>query len=57
MLRFPYLKEGDTTEKRDGMRAWRDRLLHFMVRNSREAADDYQLPDAQVLEMGSRVRI
>lgn len=22
MLRFPYLKEGDTTEKRDGMRAW-----------------------------------
>lgn len=22
MLRFPYLKEGDTAEKRDGMRAW-----------------------------------
>ena len=22
MLRFPYLKEGDTLEKRDGMRAW-----------------------------------
>lgn len=51
--RLPISRRG----RRDGMRAWRDRLLHFMVRNSREAADDYQLPDAQVLEMGSRVRI
>jgi peptidoglycan-N-acetylglucosamine deacetylase len=22
MLRFPYLKEGETKEKRDGMRTW-----------------------------------
>lgn len=43
--------------RRDGMVAWRDRLLGFLVRNSVDATTGYQIPSAQVVDMGLRVRI
>ncbi|HEX7382075.1 MAG TPA: KUP/HAK/KT family potassium transporter [Nevskiaceae bacterium] len=51
--RLPTSRHG----RRDGMSTWRDRLLGFMVRNSIDPTADYQLPDAQVLEMTARVHI
>ena len=41
----------------DGMAAWRDRLLGLLMRNSMDAHDDYQIPNAQVMDLGLRVRI
>jgi KUP system potassium uptake protein len=40
-----------------GMKAWRDRLLGLMMRNSLDATNGYQIPSAQVVDMGLRVRI
>lgn len=41
MLRFPYLKEGDTTEKRDGMRAWMRANGYRVAPVSIDASDWY----------------
>lgn len=41
----------------DGMVAWRDHLLSFLMRNSIDATTGYQIPSAQVVDMGLRVRI
>jgi KUP system potassium uptake protein len=43
--------------RRDGMMAWRDRLLGLMMRNSLDATAGYQLPNDQVVDLGLRVRI
>lgn len=43
--------------RRDGMMAWRDRLLGFLMRNSTDATAGYQIPSDQVVDMGLRVRI
>jgi KUP system potassium uptake protein len=43
--------------RRDGMAAWRDRLLGFLMRNSADVTDNYQIPDTKVVDMGLRVRI
>lgn len=40
----------------DGMAAWRDRLLGLLMRNSMDATDGYQIPNAQVMHLGLRVR-
>lgn len=40
-LRFPYLKEGDTAEKRDGFRAWMDRHGYRSGAVSIDASDWY----------------
>ncbi|MGH8162534.1 MAG: potassium transporter Kup [Gammaproteobacteria bacterium] len=40
-----------------GMIAWRDRLLAFFMRNSTDATATYQIPSAQVVEMGLRIHI
>lgn len=40
-----------------GMSAWRDRLFGFMNRNSMDQTADFQMPSAQVVEIGVRVRI
>jgi K+ transporter len=39
------------------MMAWRDRLLGLLMRNSLDATNGYQIPSAQVVDMGLRVRI
>jgi KUP system potassium uptake protein len=41
----------------DGMMAWRDSLLSVLMRNSMDATADYQIPNAQVVDLGLRVRI
>jgi len=41
MLRFPYLKEGDTLAKRDGMRAWMKRRGYRPAPVSIDASDWY----------------
>ncbi len=41
MLRFPYLKEGDTVEKRDGMRDWMQRNGYRAAPVSIDASDWY----------------
>jgi len=41
MLRFPYLKEGDTAEKRDGVRAWMREHGYRAAEVSIEASDWY----------------
>ncbi|HET9817560.1 MAG TPA: KUP/HAK/KT family potassium transporter [Rhodanobacteraceae bacterium] len=43
--------------RRDGMMAWRDRLLGLMMRNSLDATAGYQIPSDQVVDLGLRVRI
>ncbi|HET6587332.1 MAG TPA: KUP/HAK/KT family potassium transporter [Oleiagrimonas sp.] len=43
--------------RRDGMMAWRDRLLGLLMRNSIDATTGYQIPDDKVVDMGLRVRI
>ncbi len=48
---------GEHGRRRDGMAAWRGRLLGYMIRNSRHATASYQIPDGQVIDMGLRVRI
>jgi KUP system potassium uptake protein len=42
---------------RDGMMAWRDRLLGLLMRNSMDATAGYQIPSDQVVDLGLRVRI
>jgi hypothetical protein len=39
------------------MAAWRDHLLGVLMRNSVDATAGSQVPDAQVVDMGFRVRI
>ena len=41
MLRFPYLKEGDTLDKRDGMRAWMSRHGYRGAPVSIDTSDGY----------------
>ena len=43
--------------RRDGMAAWRDRLLSFLLRNSADASTGYQIPIDKVVDMGLRMRI
>lgn len=43
--------------KGSGMWLWREKLYAFMHRNASEAADYFRLPAAQVMEIGSPVRI
>ena len=57
MLRFPYLKEGDTLEKRDGMRAWMRSHGYRPACVSIDASDWYysEVYSAQ-LKSGSRAK-
>ena len=41
----------------DGMVAWRDRLLGFLMRNSADRTADYGIPHDEVIEMGLKVPI
>ena len=41
----------------DGMSSWRDHLFGFMNRNSMDPTAGFQMPSAQVVELGLRVRI
>ena len=43
MLRFPYLKEGDTLTKRDGLRAWMARNGYKSAPISIDASDWYYI--------------
>jgi KUP system potassium uptake protein len=43
--------------RRDGMMAWRDHILGFLMRNSADATVSYRIPSNKVVEMGLRVRI
>lgn len=43
--------------RRDGMAAWRDHLLGFLMRNSADATAGYQIPIDKIVDMGLRVRI
>lgn len=43
--------------RQDGMTAWRDHLLGFLMRNSTDASTGYQIPSDKVVDMGLRVRI
>ncbi len=43
--------------RRDGMMAWRDRLLGLLMRNSIDAVSGYQIPIDKVVDLGLRVRI
>lgn len=40
-----------------GMASWRESLYSSMARNSRDAADYYQLPSNRVIELGTQVEI
>ncbi len=51
-LRFPYLKEGETAEKRDGMRAWMDRHGYQPAPVSIDSSDWYY--DQRYAERGPR---
>lgn len=42
---------------RSGMSGWQKRLFAFMLRNARHATAFYGVPDRNLLEIGSRVRI
>lgn len=43
--------------RKGGMIGWRDRLLGLMMRNSVDATATFNIPSAQVVEMGLRIRI
>ncbi|TPW31989.1 potassium transporter Kup [Pararhizobium mangrovi] len=43
--------------RHDGMAAWRDRLLDFLMRNSSDATTGYHIPADKAVELGMRVRI
>lgn len=43
--------------RRDGMAAWRDHLLSFLMRNSTDATTGYQIPTDKIVDIGLRVRI
>jgi len=40
-----------------GMRTWRDRLFAYMVRNTRHATEQFQIPSARVVEIGLQLGI
>ena len=44
-----------TTKK--GMTAWRERLFAAMARNARTAGDYFNIPPAQVIELGTKIEI
>lgn len=41
----------------DGMASWRDRLFGFLLRNSMDPTQGYQIPVDKIVDMGLRVRI
>lgn len=43
--------------RRDGMAAWRDRLLGFLMRNSADPTAGYQIPIDKILDINLQVRI
>ena len=43
--------------RRDGMVAWRDHLMGFMMRNSTDASAGYHIPTDKTVDLGMRVRI
>lgn len=43
--------------RRDGMAAWRDRLLGVLVRNSADVTQGFRIPVDKIVEVGLRVRI
>ena len=40
-----------------GMALWRERLLAAMARNARTAADYFNIPSGQVIELGTKLEI
>lgn len=62
MIRFPYLKEGDTLEKRDGMRAWMRSNGYLPAPVSIDASDWYynqvyaEFSKQGALEQAARVK-
>ena len=54
MLRFPYLKEGDTIEKRDGMRAWMSEHGYRHAPVSIDTSDWYYNQRYLALQAGGR---
>ena len=45
------------TEKRFGMRLWREKLFAFMTRNALRSTAFYKIPPGQVVEIGIQVEI
>jgi KUP system potassium uptake protein len=40
-----------------GMALWRERLFAIMARNARTAADYFNIPSSQVMELGTKIEI
>jgi KUP system potassium uptake protein len=50
-------KETIVATARPGMARWRERLFAVMTRNATSAADYFQLPPNQIVELGTRVEL
>jgi len=42
---------------KEGMALWRERLFAAMARNARTAADYFNIPSNQVIELGTKLEI